>query len=195
MLIKLNLQRFAGPIPYNITVNGENVEIERSRDDIATTWEIEQSINSDKYSISNNKVVWNNGEILQYNNVDVLPTDEIISGTYTTRINTPIFKFKHWYANDIKIGTGTYKFKHWSAIKLIFFTISSESYQAIEGMTWQEWVNSSYNTGDYIVYNNNIAKQTTAASGARVTTDSSYNNPVMSSEIISATNYYYGQAN
>lgn len=27
------------------------------------------------------------------------------------------FKFKHWYANDTKIGTGTYKFKHFSIIE------------------------------------------------------------------------------
>lgn len=116
-MLKLNLQRFAGAIPYDITVNGEKFSIERSRDDIATTWEIDQSVNSDKYSISNNKVVWNDGTILQYNNVDVLPTDEIINGAYTTRTNTPTYSFKHWYANNTKIGTGTYKFKHFSIIE------------------------------------------------------------------------------
>ncbi len=30
---------------------------------------------------------------------------------------------------------------------LISFTIAGTSYQAEEGMTWEEWVNSSYNTG------------------------------------------------
>ena len=32
---------------------------------------------------------------------------------------------------------------------LISFTIAGTSYQAEEGMTWEEWVNSDYNTSDY----------------------------------------------
>lgn len=31
---------------------------------------------------------------------------------------------------------------------IISFTIYDTSYQAVEGMTWQEWVNSEYNTGN-----------------------------------------------
>lgn len=34
---------------------------------------------------------------------------------------------------------------------LINFTIDGTSYQAEEGMTWGEWVNSSYNTNDFII--------------------------------------------
>ena len=37
------------------------------------------------------------------------------------------------------------------SVTLITFTIASISYQAEEGMTWGEWVNSSYNTGGYII--------------------------------------------
>ena len=35
---------------------------------------------------------------------------------------------------------------------LISFTIAGTSYQAEEGMTWRQWVESSYNTGGYYVY-------------------------------------------
>lgn len=34
---------------------------------------------------------------------------------------------------------------------MISFTIDGASYQAEEGMTWAEWVASSYNTGDFII--------------------------------------------
>ena len=90
MRYKLNIQGFAGPIPYDITVNGEDFTITRTRDDINTTWEMEQSANSTLYSINNSKVIWQNGGILQYNGVDVLPTDLINAGSaYTTRASTP----------------------------------------------------------------------------------------------------------
>lgn len=41
---------------------------------------------------------------------------------------------------------------------LISFTIAGTSYQAEEGMTWEQWVNSSYNTGGYIVSGDSIYK-------------------------------------
>lgn len=42
------------------------------------------------------------------------------------------------------------------AVTLINFTINGTSYQAEEGMTWAEWCESSYNTGDYLVSGNAI---------------------------------------
>ena len=89
MRYKINIQAFAGPRPYDITVNGEDFIINRTRDDIATTWEMDASANTDLYSIDNNLVVWNDGTILQYNGVDVLPTDYINNAAYTTRANAP----------------------------------------------------------------------------------------------------------
>ncbi len=38
-----------------------------------------------------------------------------------------------------------------AAANLISFNIEGTSYQAEEGMTWEQWVNSSYNTGRYYV--------------------------------------------
>ncbi len=81
------------------------------------------------------------------------------------------------------------------SVTLISFTIAGKSYQAEEGMTWQQWVNSSYNIDNFIVYNNYISTDRDAASGSRVTTDSAYNNAVSSTDIIAAAAYYFGVAN
>lgn len=85
----INLQLCAGPQPFVIHMNGEPVVIQRLSDGGATgeeTWSYNASINTDNYTISGNTVVWNDGTILQYNGVDVLPTDTIeVNGQYTTR--------------------------------------------------------------------------------------------------------------
>ena len=69
---------------------------------------------------------------------------------------------------------------------LISFTIDGTSYQAEQGMTWAQWVDSSYNTGgDFISLNNQIFASIT---GFGV----SYNGyPVIPSEIIIANREYY----
>ena len=41
------------------------------------------------------------------------------------------------------------------SVTLITFNINSKSYQAEEGMTWEDWVNSSYNTDEFVVENDN----------------------------------------
>lgn len=76
---------------------------------------------------------------------------------------------------------------------LINFTINGTSYQAEQGMTWQQWVNSSYNTGGYIVYGGEITNS--PPGGSRVTTDSAHDYSVRPTDIITATAYYQGQAN
>lgn len=87
--IKLNLQRFAGSpsITSSIYVNGEQFEIEFLSLDNTFQDILDNGLTgSDNYSISNNQVIWNNGEILVYNGTDVLPSDAIVElGQYTTR--------------------------------------------------------------------------------------------------------------
>lgn len=79
----------AGPIPFTPIINGVDVTINRLSVSGAAgeeTWGYNASINTDKYTISGNTVVWNDGTILQYNGVDVLPTANIVDGgSYTTR--------------------------------------------------------------------------------------------------------------
>lgn len=50
-------------------------------------------------------------------------------------------------------------------IKLITFTIDGVTYQAEPGMTWEEWVNSKYNTDGYLVLNT-AATKLVATSGS-----------------------------
>jgi hypothetical protein len=41
-------------------------------------------------------------------------------------------------------------------IPLITFTIAGTPYQAEEGMTWEQWVNSDYNNGDFDIRSNAV---------------------------------------
>ena len=72
------------------------------------------------------------------------------------------------------------------AVTLINFTIARTSYQAEEGMTWAEWVNSSYNTGGFI---NDITKILSAV-GAPVKSSGTVVSP--SDSIIENTAYTLG---
>lgn len=103
MRYKLNIQNFVDNVPEPgaslvVNVNGNDYIIGGVG---SATWNnsTAMSLNSDKYTISNGKVVWNDGTILQYNGVDVLPTDDIIAdGVYTTRAATPT-------TGTVKFGT------------------------------------------------------------------------------------------
>ena len=103
MQYKLNIQNFAISIPEPgasliVNVNGNDYIIGGVGN---ATWNnsTAMSLNSDKYTISNDKVIWNDGTILQHNGVDVLPTDDIINnGAYTTRVATPT-------TGTVKFGT------------------------------------------------------------------------------------------
>lgn len=239
--INLQLCGFVPTKTIYVYVNGTGITLTTSNE----IWADSQEYNTNFYSISGNAVVWQDGKILQYNGVDVLPTDTIVyDGQYTTRANTPqpTLTFKHFYDAGT-IGSGTVKFRHYSqqepstgetwvlnenaynvmnnftytadfvcdgtnyttivnsnnpmtgglfydttqvvhpdnasqfvnekyrtitfatpptgdllawlqangtkqggAVTLINFTINGTAYQAEEGMTWQQWVNSSYNT-------------------------------------------------
>lgn len=94
MLMKLNLQRFAPPITQTVSIilNGEETGIPFAGDTVI--WGESYTILTTSglptsYSIVDNKVVWNDGTILQYNGTDVLPTDKpITNGVYTTRTAT-----------------------------------------------------------------------------------------------------------
>ena len=48
-------------------------------------------------------------------------------------------------------SSGLYVWKKYENVSLINFTINGTSYQAEEGMTWGEWVASSYNTYGLVI--------------------------------------------
>ena len=83
-----------------VFVNGTDVELLSNNMPANFSWEAAQSNNTTVYTISNGKVVWSDGTILQYNETDVLSTDVVVQdGQYTTRANT------------LTIKAGTYVFK------------------------------------------------------------------------------------
>lgn len=73
--------------------------------------------------------------------------------------------------------------------KLITFTIGGTTYQAIDGMTWEEWVNSEYNTDGFYIYNGFICWGTNST---HVDTNQfgSGNPPTPTTKIIPNSIYY-----
>lgn len=59
-----------------------------------------------------------------------------------------IFKAEKSYKIDYSAGS-TKHYMHIDEINLINFTIEGVSYQAEEGMTWLDWINSKYNIDGY----------------------------------------------
>lgn len=126
----INLQLCAVPPElWNIFIDGEDVSV--STTGVKYTWEY---CLGSTVTITSTNVLYNN-KVLQYNSVDVLPTDTIVSnGEYTTRTATPTLTFKHFYDAGT-IGTGTIKFRH---------------YSQQEPSTGETWVlNETLNTQNY----------------------------------------------
>lgn len=69
------------------------------------------------------------------------------------KIKNPLCIVQKGSAEVLPVYTGAYRKLN---ISLISFTVDSKSYSAEEGMTWNEWVNSEYNTGGYKVSTNTI---------------------------------------
>ena len=139
----INLQSRVAPpmLPgIEISLNGVIITLDVTTD---RNWGNSQKYNSSKYTISNEKVVWSDGSIVQYNGVDVTSADYIIGGSgspgiYTTRASTPqpTLTFKHFYDAGT-IGSGTVKFRHYSQQEPSSGkVIKAGTYQFIEYLTF-----------------------------------------------------------
>lgn len=85
------------------------------------------------------------------------------------------------------------KYEKKTLLKLIIFTINEFEYQAEEGMTWEEWIDTEYNTNiqagiyyhkDYIIKNNNVMY---AVAGGNVCMEGSRlhpGRPVLTTDVI-----------
>lgn len=73
-------------------------------------------------------------------------------------------------------------------LRIISFTIGNVSYQALEGMTWGDWVNSSYNTDGFYWDSFQIASQ----DGQRCVCLSNYTSVKNSDKIIDGYQYLKG---
>lgn len=149
----------AGPIPFTPIINGNDVTIQRLSDSGETgeeTWGYNASINSNIYTISDNKVVWNDGTILQYNGVDVLPTDNIMDGAeYTTRAASTTGET--WLLNEtvtLQAQTFTIEFsssgQNFNSFKCTTVNIYYDSTAVYDGKRipggGSHWINEAYRT-------------------------------------------------
>lgn len=72
---------------------------------------------------------------------------------------------------------------------LITFTIDGTEYQAEEGMTWEQWIASEYNTNGYTTTSGNLI----ISLGGAAVVNSSYETVQASYEIISGSAYKLSQ--
>lgn len=63
-------------------------------------------------------------------------------------------------------------------VSLITFTIAGTEYQAEEGMTWEEWCNSEYNTSNYI-----LAQQNVWANSSRYVNNATYSDIILNNGV------------
>ena len=91
------------------------------------------------------------------------------------------------HPNELVAITSTEIEELFAEITLISFTFRNATYQAEEGMTWQVWVNSAYNTEGFKIEDNKVK----TSSSIYVVADGDYNNVSPSSSIIANYNYQY----
>lgn len=87
----------------------------------------------------------------EYPTVWRIPSSGTISSTPTNWNTSMLSGTGGTFTSNPSINTTYYGAWTSATPTLISFTIGGTSYQAEEGMTWAEWVNSSYNTGGYYV--------------------------------------------
>ena len=61
---------------------------------------------------------------------------------------------------QVSILKGLGSVLEWDAITLITFSVAGYSYEAVEGMTWEQWINSEYNSNNYYISSNIVRVDT-----------------------------------
>lgn len=127
----LNYQIEPGSQSYNFTEisftsNNQNFDrlyYNRKAFDVGALFYFLSGTEKQVYSFNDYSDIWIDGEEYRTITFETAPTGDLLT----------------WLeANGTKQGGAT----------LISFTIEGTSYQAEEGMTWQQWVNSSYNSNN-----------------------------------------------
>ena len=158
---------------------------------------------------------------VKYNNSTIYNTSEDGTFTLTTKgkylpydievnatIEAPLIEDTNAAATDILSGYTAYVNNNQkitgsiptfngsiTITRTISFTIWDESYNADEGMTWEEWINSEYNTinlrveSSYYVYGETIPKQGSTVWG--VLSYNQYANIVEASDLIVENRVYW----
>ena len=145
-----------------------------STSDITTT-SLTLTINATKGTFDISKYYYSidNGSSWNSSTSNVISVSGLTEGiTYTIKT----------YVQDVKGTNSEYKSVSvtTSSVNLISFTIDGTEYYAEDGMTWDEWLNSEYNVGDwtnsegrkgYYIVNAGIGIGTVADSNSNIITD------------------------
>ena len=91
-------------------------------------------------------------------------------------------------ADIVEEWDGSFVLEEYSPVSLISFTISDTEYQAVEGMTWREWVNSEYNADGYYIY---IEQYVNSNSGLQVSKTNHHDYSVNEADVITADYGYF----
>ena len=88
-------------------------------------------------------------------------TDLEIDGTTTLTITLTLNNTVSSFATNALVSGTIFEFEKKSSVTLISFSIvdareNTKTYNAEEGMTWEEWVNSEYNTAGYIINDTSV---------------------------------------
>lgn len=127
-----------------------------------------------------------NEYLFQFESGSEATTLALPDGIVWSNGDTPVIESKCTYQISILNGLATIM-KFNKPIVVISFTIEGTSYQAEEGMTWGEWVNTGYNVSGYLITNNNINN---INKGTNYVITQNYNRVVINDTIISNYNYY-----
>lgn len=183
----------------------EEIATEDTEDELSGTWHLNESLSGGPFTYNfdfeSNGETYNKlyadgdlttGNTLYYQNDNgdeaMVYTEEMYGGSTYRNLNilsnladvTDGEALLTWLkANASKQG----------ATSLISFTIDGTSYQAEEGMTWGEWVESDYNTNGYTKNSDNLI----ISSGGAAVVNSSYETVQASYEIISGSAYKLSQ--
>jgi hypothetical protein len=95
------------------------------------------------------------------NYIKMLATDISASGclsTWVSGVSSTGTFVKHPQMTSLPTGSNGipdgWTIENYNESNLITFYIDNIEYQAIEGMTWKEWINSEYNTNGFYIKNN-----------------------------------------
>jgi hypothetical protein len=87
--------------------------------------------------------------------------------------------------NKVNVENGA-KIKYMNQVILISFDVNGTTYEAEEGMTWYEWVESDYNTDSYGVNEEDLQDGITVGIDFSILIEAETGNTVQADDVINA---------
>lgn len=176
--------------PVTVTnIGSENLKLSQVEITAASGWSVANASTDFTTADSKNKIAFTAGSH-DFANGAYTPGEKIAAGTNTTLQLAGKISEKADLTNATQVASMVLTVE--KDVTLISFYIRDTSYQAERGMTWAEWVNSSYNISGLVLYYNNIV---TKSYDSIVSTANDSYYAVLGTDIINADLHYYLCAN